>query len=180
MLISMIVHISIVRLTAATIEGEPYSRKTIVEKGLERVFPLIGTNIVMGILLLLLFVLLIIPGIAFTIYWVFAGTVTILLGVRGWEALKKSKELVQGRRWQTLRVAFGSAILLSITKELIGTLLVLTTRKRLTAPQMGAIDVLIEIFFLLVGFVMTTVFFYRRKVTNQAVIPQEQMQRKSL
>jgi len=115
----MLLQIGIVRLTVATIDAKTISRKTIVSDGISRIFPLIWTHIIMWFFLLILFALLIVPGIVFSIYRIFASTLTILVGVRWRDTLRHSKQLVKGRRRQTARVAFGSGVLIGITKEII-------------------------------------------------------------
>lgn len=62
-----------------------------------------------------LFLLLIIPGIIFAIYWVFAPYVLIKENVGPWEAMKRSKVIVNGRWWGT----FGYMVLLMIVITLI-------------------------------------------------------------
>lgn len=81
MLVGILLQISIVRVTAATLDNQKINRHTIVSIGSARIFPLIGTHLVMGVLLVILFALLIIPGIIFSIYRTFASVLTILAGI---------------------------------------------------------------------------------------------------
>ena len=76
----------------------------------------IGTNLLAGILLFGLFILLIIPGIIFSIYWHFILYVVIFTDKWGLEALKYSKELVQNRWWKT----FGYALLFGGLALIVG------------------------------------------------------------
>lgn len=69
----------------------------------------IATNIILGILILLLTILLIIPGIIFAIFWIFAVYVVVVHNKRWMAALKESKAIVQGRRRKVLGycIVFG-------------------------------------------------------------------------
>jgi len=69
-----------------------------------------------GIITLVGFVLLIIPGIIVAIWFSFATYVFIMEGDRGWQALKKSKEYVRGRWWAIFsRFVFIAAIAIVLT-----------------------------------------------------------------
>ncbi len=60
-------------------------------------------SILSGILLMLLFCALIIPGIIFYGYWAFATMLVIVEGIKSTrEALRRSKELVKGYWWPVL------------------------------------------------------------------------------
>lgn len=63
-----------------------------------------------GLLLLLGFLLLIVPGIYLAIRWMFAEILVIDKGLRPIEALRKSSELTQGVRWKL----FGFVVISSI------------------------------------------------------------------
>jgi len=60
----------------------------------------LGFAIVMGIFLVVLYILLIIPGIIFTVYWAFASYVFIHKNTTVMGALKESKNIVRGNWWK--------------------------------------------------------------------------------
>lgn len=60
-----------------------------------------------GFLLMLLSFLLVIPGIIYGIYWVFAIPIAILTDQQGGDILKTSKELVTDRWWSVLGYSFA-------------------------------------------------------------------------
>lgn len=62
----------------------------------------IWTDIVMGIFLIVLFLLLIIPGIIYLVYWAFALYAVALSNKSGREALRYSKKIVNKRWWTVL------------------------------------------------------------------------------
>lgn len=68
------------------------------------------TALLYGIFTFLLTLLLVIPGLIYGIFWMFAIPAVVLSGKKNNEALKYSHELLRGRWWQ----AFGRMIALSI------------------------------------------------------------------
>lgn len=62
------------------------------------------------------FLLLVVPGLLFLVWFAFAGQVAVLEGKTLWGALRRSRELVRGRGWRVLYllVLFLSANLLLI------------------------------------------------------------------
>ena len=67
-----------------------------------RIIPLVLTYIIMVIFLTGLFLLLIIPGIIFAIYWTFTSYAVLFKDKSYIEALKYSFNLVKGNWWRTL------------------------------------------------------------------------------
>ena len=64
-------------------------------------WPAIWISIITAVVVLAGFVLVIIPGIIFSIWYAFAYYEVVLDGERGWKAMQVSKKLVQGRWWAT-------------------------------------------------------------------------------
>jgi len=60
----------------------------------------LGFMIVTGVFLVLLYILLIIPGIIFTVYWAFASYIFIHKNTTVMGALKESKRIVRGNWWK--------------------------------------------------------------------------------
>jgi len=61
-------------------------------------------------LLMILYLLLIVPGIIFTIYWIFASYIFIIENKSVMQSLKKSKQIVRGNWWNV----FGYIVLLAL------------------------------------------------------------------
>lgn len=80
--------------------------------------PLWWASILVGLVVIVGFFLLIIPGIIFAVWYSFTIMVVVLEGLRGNEAMRKSKSYVQGR-W--LAVA-GRIIILGIVVGLVGSI----------------------------------------------------------
>jgi len=70
----------------------------------------LGLGIVLAILLTILYLLLVIPGIIFTVYWAFAAFILIKENVNIGESMKRSKALVRGKWWRV----FGYLLLVYI------------------------------------------------------------------
>ena len=69
------------------------------------------------------FLLCILPGVYLWIAWTVAAPVLLLEDVRGWKAMKRSRQLVKGRFWPTVAVVLLVTILTGIVQAvLIGVL----------------------------------------------------------
>ena len=95
-----------------------------LQKGLSRWLPAIGTSILMAIFLAVLFMLLIVPGVIYLVFWAFAIYVVILNDKSGMEALSYSKSIVKGK-WLTvflycLVIGIMMAIVAGIINGIIG------------------------------------------------------------
>jgi hypothetical protein len=71
-----------------------------------RLLSAIGTSIAMAVLLVLLMLCLIVPGLIFSIYWLFTPYAVVLRGLGGQQALDYSKSLVTDRWWMVLITYF--------------------------------------------------------------------------
>jgi len=63
----------------------------------KKIFPIIGTAIINGLLVFLCILLFIIPGIIFGIYWIFATTISMDSSLWWRSAIKESKKLIMGK-----------------------------------------------------------------------------------
>ncbi len=96
-------------LLGTSLKKSKYSFKEIMETGKSKYWRFFGFSVVIFIFILLLSLLLIIPGIMFGIYWIFAACIFLEKKESIRNSLKKSKEMVKGRWWRTfgLYVLFG-------------------------------------------------------------------------
>ena len=90
-------------------EGKKISVSSAYSSAFGRWPAAVYTNIVQWILILILFLLLIIPGLIYTIYWSFALYAVALSGKSGKAALDYSKAIVKNRWWTVLGyiIVFG-------------------------------------------------------------------------
>lgn len=93
----------ILSLISAFLSDKPItSMPSAIKNGTSYLLKAIGLSIVMTIFLVILYLLLIVPGIIFTIYWAFAFYVLIGENKGISESLSGSKQLVKGRWWSVL------------------------------------------------------------------------------
>jgi hypothetical protein len=82
-----------------------------LEKSVARWVPVIVTGFISGIFLLGLYLLLIVPGIIYSIYWIFIVWIVALNDMTGTKALAYSKSIVKGRWWRVLKYSFVFGLL---------------------------------------------------------------------
>ena len=80
---------------------------------------LLWSYIVFVVLIIPLFILLVVPGIIFMVYWYFFAYLAIDQKLSGWAALKKSKELIKGHWWKTFALFVIAAVLSGIISSVI-------------------------------------------------------------
>jgi hypothetical protein len=99
--------------------GRPSGWRHSLQFAADRVGPLSWLSLISGVLLLIGYILLVIPGIFLTVAWIVAVPVLMFEGASPVASLRRSYDLVQGRWWAT----FGALILAIIA--LIGISIVL-------------------------------------------------------
>lgn len=72
------------------------------------------TNILTSVILILWFLLLIVPGIMMSVYYSFVAWVFIMEGLKNKAAMRRSKELVQGRWWLVFARIFLPTFIISM------------------------------------------------------------------
>jgi len=75
--------------------GKTVTAVTALKKGLSLIGPLIGTSILMGLAIMLGFVLCLIPGVLFALWYGLSQHVVVLESISGMKALSRSKQLVR-------------------------------------------------------------------------------------
>lgn len=87
--------------------GHPSGWRHSLQFASDRVGPLSWLALISGVLLLIGYILLIIPGIFLTVSWIVAVPVLMFEGASPFASLRRSYDLVQGRWWAT----FGALVL---------------------------------------------------------------------
>lgn len=113
-LAGILVPLAIAYIIRKNLDGQVVDYQTALRQALSKWLPGIATSVVMGIFLLGLYILLVIPGIIFTIYWAFTLYIVILNNKSGMEALKYSREVVKGRWWKTMGYLLVFAIIVGV------------------------------------------------------------------
>jgi hypothetical protein len=116
---AMIQNISASYLGESLTVGASYSRAA------PRLLPLMGTQILVGLIVLLGFVLLIVPGVIFSLWFLIVGPVVILEGVAGTSALGRSRELMRGNLGKGFSLMFVVGILCGIIGWILGIVIAL-------------------------------------------------------
>ena len=115
-LISVLLYIFVgAGVVKASLEKRKFKFKNLVDLGKKFFGKYLAFCIVFGIFIMLLFMLLIIPGVIFLVYWGFAIYIFFSekVGIMG--SLKKSRKIVKGNWWRV----FGYGLLLIILVALV-------------------------------------------------------------
>lgn len=114
-LIGVIAAMAIVYALKNKLQGITITAKEALKKSLSKWPKAIVTGLLAAVCLLGLFLLLIVPGIIFLLYWAFITYIVILNDKWGWSALAYSKSIVSGRWWKL----FGRGLALTAIGILI-------------------------------------------------------------
>lgn len=102
---------------------EPVAWKETMANSSHLIWPIIFTSALVALIVLGGTILFIIPGIIFTIWYIFISYVIILEGKTGLSALRASKELVVGRWWSIVWRLFVSGLIFGISAAIVISLL---------------------------------------------------------
>ena len=97
-------------LIRTTLKKSSFSFRELIDNGKAKYGRFLIFNIVFCIFIVLLFLLLIVPGIIFGIYWAFASYIFLDKNEKILPSLKQSRKIVKGRWWKI----FGYLLLISI------------------------------------------------------------------
>ena len=90
--------------------------RKLIQKSKQFWWPTITTGIIEAFLTGMLFLLFIIPGVIFSVYWIFANILVILKKKKNIGALQYSKQLVKGRWWEVVwRLGLIALLIMLVT-----------------------------------------------------------------
>ncbi len=98
----VISYFSTISIAYFVLKEESLDTGELLRKSSKYFFGVIGVVILVGLFLIPLYLLLIIPGVIFSVYWVFSYLFVIDSDDRGLSALRKSYRLVKGNWWAVL------------------------------------------------------------------------------
>lgn len=98
-IIGLWTQIVLIRLTSASLTKEALNEKILYTESWRDTAPFLWISILMSLIIMAGTILLVIPGLIFTIWYLFSLYIFAIEGKRGYGALQRSKELVQGRFW---------------------------------------------------------------------------------
>ncbi len=110
-LVGVVAVMAVMTVVLRHVEGEQIGFGQAMGQSIRRWGHAVGTNIMAGLWLLLMFLCLIVPGVIYSIYYVFVVPAVILGNLSGKRALSHSKSLVEGCWWQI----FGYALVMGLT-----------------------------------------------------------------
>jgi uncharacterized membrane protein len=111
MLVGVVAVMAVMSVVKQHLEGQRIDFGQAMLMSVRRWGHAIGTNIMAGLWLLLMFLCLVVPGIIYSIYYIFVVPAVILGNLSGMRALSYSKSLVVERWWPTL----GFALVIAMT-----------------------------------------------------------------
>lgn len=161
-LIGIIAAMAVIYVTAQSIKGKIIGWKEALQFSLSRWVPQFTTGIMQNVFLIGLFLLLIVPGIIFGVFWAFTFQIVTLRDKKWRAALAESKSIVQGRWWSI----FGFFVLFFII-ELIAGLVV--SALIMFFPDQSVLNVATNLLFDIVSHyfvVLGTVFFLNAEQTK--------------
>ncbi len=114
-LVGIVIPLSVARLTERLHHGEMTTWQTALRLGFQKWGSGFLTLLLMGVLLTALFILLIIPGLIFAVWWIFTIIIVALTDKRLFDAMNYSRELVRGRWWKL----FGYALVMALISMVV-------------------------------------------------------------
>ena len=110
-------------VSGAYLEEEPSWQES-VRFGRSKLGSLVWLSFLTAICVIPALFLCLLPGIYLWVAWSVAAPVLLLEDVRGWKALKRSRQLVSGRFWPTIAVLLLSLMITFVVQLVVGGILV--------------------------------------------------------
>lgn len=150
-----------------TVNGEDARYGESLKKAFSRWGIAVGTNLLTALILIFLFLLLIVPGIVWSVYYSFVIQVVVLRSIGGKQALAYSKSLVQGSWWRVFAITFT----LGVLNLALGSLIMVETESpAFNALLMTLVD-LVSSYFLVAITVLFLNLDYRKGTRSERQIP---------
>jgi uncharacterized membrane protein len=110
-IVGLIATLSIAVVTENAIEGESIDWNEALMLGLSKWTTAIGTGFLASVRIIGYSLIFILPGIIYSVYYMFVPYVVMLRDIGGKEALEYSKNLVEGQWWRIFGIAFVIGLL---------------------------------------------------------------------
>lgn len=101
-------------VTSAVIRKKRLKLDNLGRKAFTRMLPVIAVVILSLIIMAGGLILLVIPGLIFSVWYCFAAQEIILRNKRGWDAMNESRALVRGRFWKIVGRVIGGELFISL------------------------------------------------------------------
>lgn len=162
--------LGIIMIVEKAMQGTSYTWREALHYSLSKWTTVIATDLLGSAILLGLHLLFILPGVIWTIYYVFWIYVVALRNLGGKKALDYSRNLVEGQWWRVFGISFVLWIISFVAVGLIATIAILLNvifRNPVFGILTGSIGAIVDSYFVVVA----TVFFLntdnRRKSVHQ-------------
>ncbi len=145
-LLTLWVSVVLIRLIFNSLNHQPVKRRSLFQNAWRDTPGYFWVSLLVGLISFLGTLLVIIPGLIFTVWFFFSSTIFVLEGAKGTAALMASKKLVQNKFWPVLWqliVTFGLYFLILIV--LIGLPAYLLRYSGLSLEQNGQINWLLDL-----------------------------------
>jgi MFS family permease len=108
---------------SASFLGENLTAGASYSRAAPRLLSLLGTQILVGLAVMVGFLLLIIPGVIFSLWFLIIAPVVVLEGVGGTSAMGRSRELMRGNLGKGFSLMFVVGILCAILGAILGAII---------------------------------------------------------
>jgi hypothetical protein len=102
---------AMVQNISASYLGEKLSAGDSYARAMPRVLPLLGTQFMVGVVIMIGFLLFFVPGILFSLWFYVFIPVVLLEGVAGFRAMSRSRELMRGNLGKAFTLGFVVSLL---------------------------------------------------------------------
>ncbi len=116
LLIGVVASMALARLIEASLMGQRITWKEALRHALTRWAASIGTGLLAGLIVFGMFLLLIVPGLIWSLYYSLFVYVVALRGLSGKSALDYSKNIVKGQWWRV----FGYLFVIELIGAIVG------------------------------------------------------------
>ncbi len=119
--LSIWISLIVIRILSASATGRHEALPAVIRSSRERFGPFLTVSVLQGIVVLGGFILLIVPGLIFLVWYAFASLEAALSGRHGLAALAASRNLARDRFWPVMwRLAAGPVVLTAWYAILMG------------------------------------------------------------
>ena len=157
---------ALVHNISASYLGEDISAGQSYSRAAGRLMPLLGTQILAGLVIMLGYVLLIVPGVIFSLWYLVIAPVVVLEGIAGGSALGRSRELMR----DNLGKGFVLALVLAVMAWIISYgLAAISARIPWPHPAMGLfVQYVLQGFLLPIQTAPWTLLYYDLRIRKEA------------
>jgi len=175
-LLQLLFSITMIKVYSEKRQGVELSVGQAISKGKEYFLSAIGLSIIMGFALFFLFLALIIPGIIFLVFWVFAMYALVIDNKSSTEAMGFSKKLVKGHWW----AMFLTIIVMFIAGAMVGVFAGVLTIPFMLIPIVGdivsnAISLVVSLFVTIITVAIMEAIYMNLRGQNDPSVAEQTM-----